>query len=153
MNAGVQSVKAARARTVRLAKAWNKQYSEPALCSFNIVALALGSVTQAGSLDETLYTFFDDTVRSLRSECTPDPAGVSRRSSCRSARTSPSAALTEARDALAAARATDNDDDRLDALHKILGHTCRRPTAHAPSIHSHSCSRRAHRRSPPSAPA
>lgn len=121
MNAGVQSVKTARARTVRLAKAWNKQYSEPALCSFNIVALALGSVTEAGTLDETLYTFFDDAVRSLRSECTPDPAGVSAAIKLPLGKDIAIRRLTEARDALAAARATDNDDDRLDALHKIFG--------------------------------
>ena len=45
MNTGSRALRRTRARVVRLAKAWNKQYTQPALSSFNIVALALECIT------------------------------------------------------------------------------------------------------------
>jgi hypothetical protein len=42
-----RSVRVARARVIRLAKAWNGQYSTPGVCSFNIEVLALSSITES----------------------------------------------------------------------------------------------------------
>lgn len=65
------------ARAVRLLKAWNHQYSTPALCSFNVEALALSSIDDERSLATALETWFDFAATDLRKRLTPDPAGVS----------------------------------------------------------------------------
>ena len=77
VNSGTRAIRRTRARVVRLAKAWNKQYSEPAFCSFNLVALALESIRASMPIDEALLCFFDHASTSLRQHLTEDPAGVS----------------------------------------------------------------------------
>ena len=66
-----------RAKVVRLAKAWNKEFDQPGLSGFNITALALESVGEEGTLAECLANFFEHASRSLEQRLTPDPAGVS----------------------------------------------------------------------------
>lgn len=70
-------VRRMRARTVRLAKAWNRQYSEPGLSSFNIEALALECTTEAVSIGEALTTWFEYAASEIEDADTEDPAGVS----------------------------------------------------------------------------
>lgn len=67
-----------RAKVIRLAKAWNKQYAQPGLCSFNIAALALESVKDGASVAEGLSAFFEYAADDLAKRNTPDPAGVSK---------------------------------------------------------------------------
>jgi hypothetical protein len=64
------------ARVVRLGKANNRGYSDPALCSFNIEALAL-PVVETGDLATNLLAFFRFAAADLSRRNTPDPAGVS----------------------------------------------------------------------------
>ena len=59
---------------IRLA---NGRFSKPAVCSFNIEALALVSVEPATSLADALATFFEEGAADLTRRYTPDPAGVS----------------------------------------------------------------------------
>jgi hypothetical protein len=66
-----------RAKVVRLAKAWNKQYSKPGLCAFNITALALDCITQGMGVATGLAEFFDYAASDLKRRLTSDPAGVS----------------------------------------------------------------------------
>ena len=66
-----------RAKVVRLAKAWNKEFDQPWLSGFNITALALESVGEEGTLAECLANFFEHASRSLNQRLTLDPAGVS----------------------------------------------------------------------------
>ena len=66
-----------RARVVRLAKAWNKQYSKSCLSSFNITALALECIDEGMGVAAGLATFFSHAARELPKRLTPDPAGVS----------------------------------------------------------------------------
>jgi len=66
-----------RTRAIRLAKAWNKQFSAPALSSFNIEALALEAITQAVAIGEAVGLWFEHSVREIRKGNTKDPAGVS----------------------------------------------------------------------------
>ena len=66
-----------RSRTVRLVKAQNKQYSLPALSSFNIEALALECITELHSLGEAVTTWFEYAAKELKHANTKDPAGVS----------------------------------------------------------------------------
>ena len=67
----------ARALAIRLAKGENVSYRDPALCSFNIEALALDAVTEAAGTGRSLVAFFDYAARDLARRLTPDPAGVS----------------------------------------------------------------------------
>ena len=66
-----------RARTVRLVKAQNKQYSEPGLASFNVEALALECITEVQSLAEAVTTWFEYAAKQIEKGNTKDPAGVS----------------------------------------------------------------------------
>lgn len=66
-----------RARIIRLAKAWNKQYSQPGLCSFNIEALALEAIKEEEGVADGLAAFFNYAATDLSKRQTPDPAGVS----------------------------------------------------------------------------
>ncbi len=70
-------IRRVRARTVRLAKAWNKQYRSPGLSSFNIEALALECVTEALSIGEAVTTWFEHAASEIERADTGDPAGVS----------------------------------------------------------------------------
>jgi len=63
------------ARVVRLLKHWNKGRSKP-LCSWNIKALALGSITGPTELIPGLHQWFTHAVAELSSGETEDPAGV-----------------------------------------------------------------------------
>lgn len=75
---GPRSLRALRARVVRLGKAWNKQWDEPALSSFNISALAWEYVNDEGTpLDEALTGFFAYARDEIEKANTNDPAGVS----------------------------------------------------------------------------
>ena len=58
LTSGERSRRTARARVVRLAKAWNNQYSQPGLCSFNIEALALAALDGERDLAQGLATLF-----------------------------------------------------------------------------------------------
>jgi hypothetical protein len=75
---GGATLRQTRTRTVRIAKAWNKQYAEPGLCSFNIEALALSAIEDAGPLPEALLRLFEYSATDLAERLTPDPAGVSK---------------------------------------------------------------------------
>ena len=66
-----------RSQVIRLAKGENVHYSEPALCSFNIEALALGAVQEEGGTGRALAAFFGYAARELDKGPTPDPAEVS----------------------------------------------------------------------------
>lgn len=59
MLAGTRALRRTRARVVRLGKAWNKPYADPALSSFNIVALALECITASMPIDKALLVFFE----------------------------------------------------------------------------------------------
>jgi hypothetical protein len=75
---GTRSLRALRARVVRLAKAWNKQWKDPALSSFNSAALAWEYVDDADvSLDDALVGFFAYACAEVEKGNTKDPAGVS----------------------------------------------------------------------------
>ena len=66
-----------RRHVVRVAKAQAKQFSEPAVCSFNIAALAWECIELAEPLDRALWRFYDYAATELARRLTADPAGVS----------------------------------------------------------------------------
>lgn len=77
MTAEPATLRRTRAKIVRLAKAWNKQYAQPSLSAFNLTALALGSITGGMGVASGLAELFSYAAKDLRQRLTPDPAGVS----------------------------------------------------------------------------
>ncbi len=77
MTAEPATLRRTRAKVIRLAKAWNKQYAKPGFCAFNITALALACVKEGMATATGLAEFFDHGATALKRRLTPDPAGVS----------------------------------------------------------------------------
>ncbi len=115
MNTGSRALRRTRARVVRLAKSWNKQYTNPALSSFNIVALGLESITTSMPVDEALLLFFEHAAASLSIRRTEDPAGVSDPIKLEGNKDTAVARLGAARDNLAAAAGAGDDIDAVAA--------------------------------------
>jgi len=121
MTSGTRALRRTRARVVRLAKAWNCQFSDPALNSFNIVALALECIDTSMSIDIALHLFFEHAAASLAVRRTADPAGVSGPIKLEGPKDIAVARLAGARDHLAAALASDDDLDVVAfELHKVF---------------------------------
>jgi len=97
------------ARIVRLGKANNGAYPNPALCSFNIEAFALESV-QRGDIALNLLHFFEYAAEDLSRRSTPDPAGVSAPIKLQVDRSVAVGRMVKAGEALARALAHDSDE-------------------------------------------
>lgn len=108
-----------RAKVIRLAKAWNKQYSLPGLCSFNIAALALEAVKEDMSVAEGLAAFFEYSAGDLAKRRTPDPAGVSGPIKTLIDRDQITGRLSKASETFKSALESDNEDDAHDALASV----------------------------------
>ncbi len=78
LTAPPKALRVLRARVVRLGKCWNCQYTEPGMCSFNVEALALASVTEDLDLATGLAEFFRYAASDVARRNTPDPAEVSK---------------------------------------------------------------------------
>jgi hypothetical protein len=118
---GTKPLRRTRAQTIRLAKVWNGQFSQPALSSFNIGAEALLSITEVAAIEEALFTFFDEAAANLAIRRTDDPAGVSGPIHLEQSKDVVVKRLGDARDHLR--RALDNADDPDvvgDALHQVF---------------------------------
>jgi len=116
---GTRSTRANRARVVRLAKAWNNQYSEPGLCSFNIEALALAALDGETDLAQGLAALFSHAATDLRKRFTPDPAGVSSAIKLKLDRDVVVGRLDKAASHVAAALVADENDDRDTVLDEL----------------------------------
>lgn len=108
-NGGPLAVRRTRRQVTRLAKAWNRQFSEPGFCSFHLSALALESVQGGLGLAAALGQFFADAASSLRRGNTADPAGVSPPIKLRVSRDVAIARLDKAAEAMASV--LEHDDD------------------------------------------
>ena len=75
--AGWPTLRQTRQHVVRVAKAQAKQFADPAVCSFNIAALAWECIELAEPLDRALLRFYEYASSSLARHLTKDPAGVS----------------------------------------------------------------------------
>lgn len=71
----IEATEVAYARTVRLLKHWGRRNGRP-LCSWNIKALALGSITEPMNQLAGLVTWFRYAAAELEQGETRDPAGV-----------------------------------------------------------------------------
>ena len=78
LNAEPLSLRRLRRRVIRLLKAWNKQWSDPAFSSFHLSVLALLYVESGMSVGTALRTVFEKAAKYLEGgDNTKDPAGVS----------------------------------------------------------------------------
>ena len=107
-NGGPTALRRTRRKVIRLAKAWNRQFSDPAFCSFHLSALALESVEGGLGLTAALGQFFDGAAASLRQGNTADPAGMSPPIKPRVSRDTAIARLEKAAEAVT--RAVSEDD-------------------------------------------
>jgi len=108
-----------RAKVIRLAKAWNNQYSQPGLCSFNIEALALEAIKEETGVADGLVTFFSHAASDLSRRQTPDPAGVSAPIKTLLEREIVARRLTKAAETLKNAVSSGNEHDALDDLANV----------------------------------
>lgn len=108
-NGGPFALRRTRRQVIRLAKAWNRQFSEPAFCSFHLSALALESVQGGLGLPAALGQFFTDAATSLRRGSTADPAGLSPPLKLRVSKDTAIARLDKAGEAVGRALAHDGD--------------------------------------------
>ena len=77
LTAEPRALRQKRSRVIRLAKGENGEYTEKALCSFNLEALALESVEEGSGLGVALAELFEYGADDLDQRLTPDPADVS----------------------------------------------------------------------------
>jgi hypothetical protein len=76
-NSGTRELRRARAQAIRVCKAWNAGFTNPALSSFNVAVLGWESITTPLPLDEAVATLLEHGATSLTERLTPDPAKVS----------------------------------------------------------------------------
>lgn len=75
---GTTTLRQQRSTITRLAKVWNKQFTNPALSSFNVSSLAWELITKTNSdTAEALQEFFALSAQAIGQNNTKDPAGVS----------------------------------------------------------------------------
>lgn len=108
-NGGPLALRRTRRQVIRLAKAWNRQFSDPAFCSFHLSALALECVHGGLGLPAALGQFFSDAAVSLRRGSTGDPAGLSPALKLRVSRDTAIARLDKAAEAVSLALEHDGD--------------------------------------------
>lgn len=124
LNGGTVSLRRTRRRVIRLAKAWNKQWAQPGLSSFQLSALALEHVAPGMSVATGLHAVFDGGATFLATGCnTPDPADVSKPLKLMKGVTREVVVqrLRAAADAMADALAQDDDEDAVQsALHRVF---------------------------------
>jgi hypothetical protein len=130
LNSGEQALRSLRAQTIRLAKVWNKQFSEPGLCSFNICAVGLEAITDVLPIEEALFTFFDHAASALAVRRTEDPAGVSGPITLQKPKDIVVKRLRDARDGLGEALEHDDDPDAVQsAMHRLFFQYVQEPAA------------------------
>ena len=110
-----RSLRVKRARVVRLGKAWNGQYGNPGMCSFNIEALALACVEEGTGLARALTDFFAHSADDVARRNTPDPAGVSKPIKLKVDRDVMVRRLQTARNLIQQALANDDDEGAVRA--------------------------------------
>lgn len=122
INGGTMALRRTRRRVIRLLKAWNKQWSAPALSSFHLSVLALEHVTPGVSVAMALHTVMDEVAGFLATgRNTPDPAGVSAAMKLLESRSVAVDRLRKAAGNLADALEHDDDEQVVQAaVHRVF---------------------------------
>jgi hypothetical protein len=122
LNDGSSALRATRRAVTRLSKAWNTQYSDPAMSSFHLAVLALEFVVPNLGVPAALHALFDAGAKRFEAgRSTPDPSGVS--APLKLLVTSEVAGRRMRSAATALGEALDNDDDEAavrSALHRVF---------------------------------
>jgi hypothetical protein len=121
-NSGPASLRQTRRVVIRLAKAWNKQFTNPGLSSFHLSVFAWEFAAGGMGVPTALHTVFDNAAsRISRGAATQDPAGVSGPLKLLQDRAVVADRLRKAADALAEAIEHDTDAVAVQsALHKVF---------------------------------
>ena len=124
LNAEPMSLRRLRRRVIRLLKAWNKQWTDPAFSSFHLSVLALLYVESGMSVGTALLAVFEQAAKYLESgNNTKDPARVSPPIKLLLDRSVAVDRLQKAAENMA--RAIDHDDDEQivqTALNRVFRH-------------------------------
>jgi hypothetical protein len=129
LNSELISLRSLRRRVIRLLKAWNKQWTDPAFSSFHLSVLALLYVESGMSVGMALRTVFEKAAKHLETGAnTQDPAGVSPPIKLLLGRNVAVDRLQKAAEQMS--RALDHDDDKTivqAALNRVFRHYVEAP--------------------------
>jgi hypothetical protein len=121
LNGDLAGFRSTRRRIIRLAKAWNKQYANPGVSSFEISVWAWEFVEPGQGVAKGLRTLFDEAAARLEANNpTKDPAGVSPNLKLLIAGTTMATRLRKAADGMATAIESDDDDEIREALSLVF---------------------------------
>lgn len=121
LNGDQPGFRSTRRKVIRLAKAWNKQYSNPGASSFEISVWAYEFVEPGQGVAKGLWTLFDKAASRLEAGApTKDPAGVSPNLRLLIAAEAMATRLRKAADGMAAALASVDDDEIREALSLVF---------------------------------
>ncbi|WP_147106370.1 hypothetical protein [Nesterenkonia populi] len=117
LNGDLPGFRSTRRKIIRLAKAWNKQYTTPGTSSFEISVWAYEFVENGQGVAKGLWTLFDKAAARLEAgAATRDPAGVSPNLKLLIDAERMSKRLRKAADQMAKAIASDDEDEIRDAM-------------------------------------
>lgn len=120
-NGGGSTFRSTRRKIMRLAKAWNKQFSKPGASSFEISVWAYEFVESGMGVAEGLRALFDHAASRLEAkEPTPDPAAVSPDLRLLIDSSTMATRLRKAADNMQAAILAAEDDDVREALSRVF---------------------------------
>lgn len=122
LNSGTASFRSNRRKVIRLAKAWNKQFTTPGVSSFMLSVWAYEFMEPGMGIPAGLHALFEGAARRLESHgATPDPARVSGNLKLLLPAHKVAPRLRKAADAVAEAMANEDDGQKVrTALAKIL---------------------------------
>jgi len=121
LNGDQPGFRSTRRKIIRLAKAWNKQYSTPGASSFEVSVWAYEFVEPGQGVAKGLWTMFDEAAARLEAGApTRDPASVSPNLKLLIAAETMAARLRKAADGMATAIASDDDDEIREALSLVF---------------------------------
>lgn len=121
LNGDQPGFRSTRRKIIRLAKAWNKQYSTPGASSFEISVWAYEFVEPGQGVANGLWTLFDKAAARLEAGApTKDPAGVSPNLKLLIAGESMAIRLRKAADGMASAIASNDNDEIREAVSLVF---------------------------------
>lgn len=121
LNSGSSSFRSIRRKIIRLAKAWNKQFVEPGMSSFQLSVWAWEFLQPGTGIAGGLHTLFDRAASRLEAgEATPDPAGVSDDLKLLKDADVVATRLRKAADSVAAAIDADSEDELRSAMSAVF---------------------------------
>ncbi|TQO19603.1 hypothetical protein FB472_1170 [Rhodoglobus vestalii] len=132
LNSGSSSFRSIRRKTIRLAKAWNKQFVEPGMSSFQLSVWAWEFLEPGTGVAHGLHTLFDRAASRLEAgEGTSDPAGVSDDLKLLKDADVVATCLRKASNSIAEALDADNEDELRSAVSAVFSKYLDVPSASA----------------------